>query len=97
MLCRYSGLTFIMATILGACASSPADIGSEGSASNAVGNDPMISDDGVSNVDYLSGADPESINKCRKEATTGTYVKRIVCGPIKDDRELLHVITSPPR
>ncbi len=96
MLCRHVGLTFLMTAIIAGCASAPTDIESEKQAANAVDVDPTIRDGGVAYKDYLSGVDPDSVNRCRKEAQTGTYVKRIVCGPKRDDRDLLEVITSPP-
>ncbi len=96
MLCRQIGLAFSIAAILAGCASMPTDTASDLDATDVADVDRAISDSPVANTNYLGGAGPDSIRKCRKEATTGSYVKRIVCEPKRDDREKLAVITSPP-
>jgi hypothetical protein len=85
-----------MTTIIAGCASAPTDNESEKQATDAVDVDQTVRDGGVAYKDYLSGVDPDSVNRCRKETQTGTYIKRTVCGPKRDDRGLLTVITSPP-
>ena len=92
MFCRHVGITFFAAAIVAGCVSAPREIESE----NAVDIDGTNHDGPVTDVNYLGGARPEGIRRCRKEASTGTYVKRIVCGPKRDDRNLLEVIASPP-
>lgn len=96
MLCRHRGLSFLMTAIIAGCASVPTDIESEEQAIDAVDVDPALRDGGVAYKDYLYGVDPDVVNRCRKETQTGTYIKRTICGPKRDDRDLLTVITSPP-
>jgi len=96
MLRSQIGLAFSIAAILTGCASVPTDTESDLGANDTANVDRAVFDSPVVNTNYLGGAGPESIRACRKEATTGSYVKRMVCGPKRDDRNLLAVITSPP-
>lgn len=91
---RYVGLTFVMVAIIAGCASAPINTESGNDVSDAV--DHAVDDEPVANMDYLGGADPKSIRRCREVAPTGTYIKRIVCGPPRDDRALISIISSPP-
>lgn len=96
MLCRQIGLAFSIAGILTACASVPTATESDLDANDVADVDRAVIDNPVADTNYLGDAHPDSIRECRKVATTGSYVKRTVCGPNRDDRELLQVITSPP-
>jgi len=95
MLCRQIGLAFSIAAILTGCASAPTDTESDLDAKGSDDVDRAVFDSPVAETNYLGDAGPEHIRVCRKEATTGSYVKRMVCGPRRDDRGLLQVISSP--
>jgi len=91
------------------CASAPTDIGPETSndqstlaihaGDSAIGNDQSTfashsGDSATGNDDYLGGAAPHEIVKCKSVKLTGSRLPKRVCGPIKDDKALFGVIDS---
>jgi len=95
-------ITFFTVAIIAGCASAPSDIESdielENDVNKVVNVDHTVDDGPVTFKDYLDSTDPNSVRRCRKEAHTGSRIKRTVCGPQKDDIDLLRVIggTSGP-
>ena len=86
------GITVLTASIFAGCGAAPIDSESENEV-NQVADVGHASDHGpVTYVDYLDGAHPDSIHRCKEEAETGSRIRRTVCGPQKDNIELLHVI-----
>ena len=85
--------TLVIATIMAACASAPTDIRPETT------NDPPTlashaADDAIGDDDYLDGAAPDEIIKCRRVKLTGSRLPKRVCGPMKNDRALFDLVDS---
>ena len=89
------GFFIVTTSIIVGCASAPIDMDSEKEVNRAVDVDYTVNDGSVASKDYLDNADPDSVRKCRRGASTGSRVSRPVCGPEKDNSGLLTVIGSP--
>ncbi len=87
----------IMAAIIAGCAATPDDTASGKDVSDSSDVEHVVYGKSVASTDYLEGAPPESIRRCRKEVRTGTRVARTICGPPRDDTEKIPLISSPPR
>ncbi len=92
MFWRLLGITIFIATMMAGCAAAPTAIESE----NVIGHRVLAghtSNDGpVRNSDYVDGTHPNHIVQCRKEAPTGSRVRRTICEPKRDDSELFSLI-----
>ena len=93
---RHVGIIFCMKMIAG-CASAATDINSDNNTNHGVDADDPVYNDPVAYKVYLKGVDPDRFNRCRKEVPTGSHLERIVCGPKRDDRDLIPLLSSPPR
>ena len=86
------GSTLLTVAIFAGCGTAPIDSESENDVNQVADVGHTTEHGPVTNVDYLDGAHPDSIYRCKKEAETGSRIMRTVCGPQKDNIDLLHVI-----
>lgn len=93
---HYVGLTLFVAAIVSGCAAAPVSVEPEVNGNQSANAEVSVTPGASSLREYLYDTDPESLRRCRKEAPTGSNVKRTQCRPPRDDRELLPLITSPP-
>lgn len=93
---RHVRLTLFVAAIVSGCAAAPVSVNPEVNDDQSANAEVSATPGATSLSEYLHDADPKSLRRCRKEAPTGSNVNRTKCGPPRDDRELLPLITSPP-
>ena len=88
------GITLFITTMMAGCAAAPTGIESE----NVIDHRGLArhtSNDGpVRNSDYVDGTHPDHIVLCRKEAPTGSRVRRRICEPKRDDSDLFSLIDA---
>ena len=94
MFWHQAGIIIFTATMMAGCASAPTAIKSERVIDQAVNVDQSSNDGPVGLEGYLDGVHPDRIAKCHKVAQTGSRLRRIVCEPKKDDRDLLGIIDA---
>jgi hypothetical protein len=85
--------TLVIATIMAGCASAPTDIGPETSNDHSTLAS-HAGDDAIGNDDYLGGAAPHEVVKCKSVKLAGSRLPKTICGPIKDDRTLFGLIDA---
>ncbi len=90
-----AGIFILIATTTTGCASAPTGAESEIDANQAVDIEGAITEKPFERIDYADDDYPPYAAGCRKEATTGTHVKRLTCKPAKDDSELIPLISAP--
>lgn len=94
MCLRLVGITIFMATMMAGCAAAPTAIESENVIEHRVRAGHTSNDGPVRNSDYVEGTHPVHIALCRKEAPTGSRVRRTICEPKRDDSELFSLIDA---
>ena len=86
--------TLVIATITAGCISAPIANEPEEKANDQSVSVSHPDDDAVAYDDYYNGAATPKVVKCEKVATSGSRLKRVICGRGKDDSDLFSVIDT---
>ena len=86
------GSTLIIAATMTGYASTSSVIEPEKTSDRAVSATHTEDDGAIGSADYLEGAAPNQIVKCRESTTTGSRLRRTICGRGRDDSALFGLI-----
>ena len=92
MFWHHVGSTLVIVTIVAGCASAPIATGPEKTNDRAVPATHTDDDGTIGSAVYLEGAAPNQIVKCRESTTTGSRLRRTICGRGRDDSALFGLI-----
>lgn len=100
MFLHHVNATLIIALTMTGCASTSSVIDPEKTSDRAASATHTDDDGAFGSAVYLEGAAPNQIVKCRESTTTGSRLRRTICGRGRDDSALFGLInrgsSAPP-